>query len=143
MNILVLILLIIGAITVIALAPFALLMSGFSFDAGASPAAYAMAALFFAVPISAGWCVWQGWQYWQQGAFDTALKYALYPALLAVACAGFFWWMDINDAAQTQRLAEEMRQREEQHRKNDSTQQSPSNEPQQPRPESGTESRTK
>jgi membrane protease YdiL (CAAX protease family) len=86
-TIIVLFVLFCGALAVVVTAPLALFAASAAFDsedASQSPLMHVGMLLFLIVPASAGWCVYQGWHAYKQGALDSAWHYGLYPALLLV-----------------------------------------------------------
>lgn len=80
MNILALSLLCLGALAVLITAPLALFMPYRVIDDTDRPMlVYLSVALCVAVPLTMGWCVVTGWNYYQQAAYSTAAQFAVYP----------------------------------------------------------------
>lgn len=81
MTILALFLLCVGTLAVLIAAPFALFMPYKAFDDTDRPViVFLSVALCLAVPLSMGWCVYKGWQHYQQAEYITAVQFAAYPA---------------------------------------------------------------
>jgi hypothetical protein len=103
-------LLLAGAAVTVILVPTVLFMSGTVFDApsaGGHIKNYLVLAAMIGLAAACGWCVYQGWQQYQKAAFDTALKYALYPALLALVGVVFVVKSLVSTAIEGRRLNDE------------------------------------
>lgn len=88
MNILALFLLCLGALAVLITAPLALFMPYRVIDDTERPIlVYLSVALCFAVPLTMGWCVVTGWNYYQQAAYSTAAQFGIYPTAVLVVGA--------------------------------------------------------
>ncbi|MBD1210780.1 MAG: hypothetical protein H9535_20310 [Ignavibacteria bacterium] len=83
MNLLALFLLCVGALAVLITAPLALFMPYRVIDDTDRPIlVYLSVALCFAVPLTMGWCVVTGWNYYQQAAYSTAAQFGIYPTVV-------------------------------------------------------------
>ena len=81
MHILALALLIIGALAVVVALPFALLKTDIAFDDTPKPfSTYLTLVALYALPLSMGWCVFEGWQAYRAGDMESAATFAAYPA---------------------------------------------------------------
>ncbi len=85
MTILALFLLCVGTLAVLITAPFALFMPYKAFDDTERPVrVFLFVALFLVVPLSMGWCVYNGWQHYEQAEYVTAVQFAAYPTSVLV-----------------------------------------------------------
>jgi hypothetical protein len=81
MNILALALLLFGALAVVIALPFALLKTDIAFDDTPKPfSTYLGLVALYALPLSMGWCVLEGWQAYRAGEVESAIQFAAYPA---------------------------------------------------------------